>query len=139
MRKYWRQFFYCHKSEFSSYFIKKKRRGAAVKEECMAKNWKKRKLCRWMGLCLTVCILVISSLYTVCGAEPVIPVSVPVNTNIQAVCVHAPSAILMEASTGKILFEKEADEKRSPASVTKIMTLLLIFDVQYIHIRKCKK
>ena len=94
----------------------------------MAKNWKKRKLCRWMGLCLTVCILVISSLYTVCGAEPVIPVSVPVNTNIQAVCVHAPSAILMEASTGKILFEKEADEKRSPASVTKIMTLLLIFD-----------
>ena len=76
----------------------------------MAKNWKKRKLCRWMGLCLTVCILVISSLYTVCGAEPVIPVSVPVNTNIQAVCVHAPSAILMEASTGKILFEKEADE-----------------------------
>lgn len=128
MRKYWRQFFYCHKSEFSSYFIKKKRRGAAVKEECMAKNWKKRKLCRWMGLCLTVCILVISSLYTVCGAEPVIPVSVPVNTNIQAVCVHAPSAILMEASTGKILFEKEADEKRSPASVTKIMTLLLIFD-----------
>lgn len=128
MRKYWRQFFYCHKSEFSSYFIKKKRRGAAVKEECMAKNWKKRKLCRWMGLCLTVCILVISSLYTVCGAEPIIPVSVPVNTNIQAVCVHAPSAILMEASTGKILFEKEADEKRSPASVTKIMTLLLIFD-----------
>ena len=94
----------------------------------MAKNWKKRKLCRWMGLCLTVCILVISSLYTVCGAEPIIPVSVPVNTNIQAVCVHAPSAILMEASTGKILFEKEADEKRSPASVTKIMTLLLIFD-----------
>ena len=64
-----------------------------------------------MGLCLTVCILVISSLYTVCGAEPVIPVSVPVNTNIQAVCVHAPSAILMEASTGKILFEKEADGK----------------------------
>ena len=94
----------------------------------MAKNWEKRKLCKWMGLCLTVCILVISSLYTVCGAEPVIPVSVPVNTNIQAVCVHAPSAILMEASTGKILFEKEADEKRSPASVTKIMTLLLIFD-----------
>lgn len=94
----------------------------------MAKNWEKRKLCKWMGLCLTVCILVISSLYTVCGAEPVIPVSVPVNTNIQAVSVHAPSAILMEASTGKILFEKEADEKRSPASVTKIMTLLLIFD-----------
>lgn len=40
----------------------------------------------------------------------------------------APSAIVMEASTGTILYEKEADQKRPPASVTKIMTLLLIFD-----------
>lgn len=42
--------------------------------------------------------------------------------------VSAPSAILMEASTGKIIYEKDADTKRPPASVTKIMTLLLIFD-----------
>ena len=42
--------------------------------------------------------------------------------------VEAPSAILMEASTGEILYEKNADEQRSPASITKIMTLLLIFD-----------
>ena len=42
--------------------------------------------------------------------------------------IDTPSAILMEASTGKLLFEKDADEKRSPASVTKVMTLLLIFD-----------
>ncbi len=40
----------------------------------------------------------------------------------------APCAIVMEASTGTILYEKEADQKRPPASVTKIMTLLLIFD-----------
>lgn len=40
----------------------------------------------------------------------------------------APSAILMEASTGQIIYEKEADKKRPPASVTKVMTLLLIFD-----------
>lgn len=40
----------------------------------------------------------------------------------------APSALLMEASTGQILYEKEADVKRAPASVTKIMTLLLVFD-----------
>ena len=39
----------------------------------------------------------------------------------------APSAILLEASTGQVLFEKDADEERSPASITKIMTLLLIF------------
>lgn len=42
--------------------------------------------------------------------------------------VSAPSAILMEASTGKIIYEKDADTRRPPASVTKIMTLLLIFD-----------
>lgn len=42
--------------------------------------------------------------------------------------ISAPSVCLMEASTGKIVYEKNADEKRPPASVTKIMTLLLIFD-----------
>ena len=42
--------------------------------------------------------------------------------------VHAPSAILMEASTGQVLYEKSADEELPPASVTKIMTLLLTFD-----------
>lgn len=39
-----------------------------------------------------------------------------------------PSVILIEASTGKVIFEKNASERRSPASITKIMTLLLIFD-----------
>ena len=42
--------------------------------------------------------------------------------------ISAPSALLMEASTGQVLYEKDADSKRPPASVTKIMTLLLIFD-----------
>ncbi len=42
--------------------------------------------------------------------------------------ISAPSALLMEASTGQVVFEKDADSKRPPASVTKIMTLLLIFD-----------
>lgn len=40
----------------------------------------------------------------------------------------SPSAILMEASTGTVLFEKNPDEIRSPASITKIMTLLLAFE-----------
>ncbi len=39
-----------------------------------------------------------------------------------------PSALLMEASTGMVIYEKNADEPRNPASVTKIMTLILIFD-----------
>ncbi len=42
--------------------------------------------------------------------------------------VSAPSALLMEASTGQVIYEKDADTKRPPASVTKIMTLLIIFD-----------
>ena len=42
--------------------------------------------------------------------------------------VSAPSAILMEAGTGKILFEKNAHEHRPCASITKVMTLLLVFE-----------
>lgn len=42
--------------------------------------------------------------------------------------ISTPSAILMEASTGKVIYEKVADEQLPPASVTKVMTLLLIFD-----------
>lgn len=38
------------------------------------------------------------------------------------------AAILMEASSGSVILEKNADERRSPASITKIMTLILIFD-----------
>ncbi len=45
-----------------------------------------------------------------------------------ALDVEAPSAILMEASTGTVLFEKNAHERLRPASVTKVMTLLLIFE-----------
>lgn len=46
----------------------------------------------------------------------------------QGVEISAPSALLMEASTGQVIYEKDADTRRPPASVTKIMTLLLIFD-----------
>lgn len=42
--------------------------------------------------------------------------------------VSAETAVIMEASTGKVLYEKAADTQLPPASVTKIMTLLLIFD-----------
>lgn len=39
----------------------------------------------------------------------------------------SPSAVLMEAETGAVLFEKSAQEARTAASLTKLMTLLLIF------------
>jgi len=42
--------------------------------------------------------------------------------------ITSPSVIVMEASTGKVIYEKNAKEKRPPASVTKVMTMLLILD-----------
>ena len=42
--------------------------------------------------------------------------------------IAAPSAILMDAATGTILYEKNANERLSPASVTKVMTLLLVME-----------
>lgn len=44
------------------------------------------------------------------------------------VAISAPSAILIESSTGKVIYEENATERRSPASITKIMTLLLAFE-----------
>ena len=41
---------------------------------------------------------------------------------------YSKEAILVEASTGKVLYEKNSNEKRSPASMTKIMTLLLTME-----------
>lgn len=42
--------------------------------------------------------------------------------------ITAPSAILVEKSTGQVLYEKNPDERLRPASVTKIMTILLIME-----------
>ncbi len=42
--------------------------------------------------------------------------------------IEAPSYVLMEERTGKIICEKNAEERRSPASITKIMTMILVFD-----------
>ncbi len=42
--------------------------------------------------------------------------------------ITSPSAMVIEASTGQVIYEKNAQERRSPASITKIMTLLIIFD-----------
>ena len=49
----------------------------------------------------------------------------PVGAN---VTVSSPSVILIESSTGQVIYELNSTERRSPASITKIMTLLLIFE-----------
>lgn len=45
-----------------------------------------------------------------------------------AIDIAAPSAVLMEKFTGEVIYEKAAHERLPPASVTKIMTLLLIVE-----------
>ena len=66
-------------------------------------------------LCLAALIIVAGTLPTVTAlAAPVEP--------------QSPSAILIEAGTGKVLYEKNAREHRPIASMVKIMTLLLTFE-----------
>ena len=51
-----------------------------------------------------------------------------INVCAEPAAIEAPSAVLLESSTGKVIFEQNARERRSPASITKIMTLLLTFE-----------
>ena len=59
-----------------------------------------------------------------------IPVNVKGETQTPEPEISAKSAILMEASTGKILYEKDSQTPLPPASITKIMTILLIYENQ---------
>ena len=93
----------------------------------MCGKWKKR-LCPWL---LTVSLITASAVH----AGPLImqETEEPQNMeqesiNTEQTLINAPSGLLMEAETGTVIFEKDADTRRSPASVTKIMTLILIFD-----------
>lgn len=52
---------------------------------------------------------------------------IPVNAE-EDIVPNAKSAILIEASTGKVLYEKNVHEKFAPASMTKMMSLLLIME-----------
>lgn len=53
---------------------------------------------------------------------------IPVTVKAEELDLTAKSSILIEASTGEILSEKNSDEKLAPASMTKIMTMLLIME-----------
>ena len=72
------------------------------------KFWK-RALCLGLGI-----LLVISSM--------------PAANALSEEDLTAPSAVLMEASSGKALFEKNSHEVRPCASITKVMTLLLVME-----------
>lgn len=65
----------------------------------------------WMALLLSWCLVFMS----------VLPASA-------SVTISSPSVILIESSTGEVIYELNSTERRSPASITKIMTLLLAFE-----------
>ncbi len=50
------------------------------------------------------------------------------NVRAEEVAVDAPSVVLVESTTGQVIYAKNENEVLPPASVTKIMTLLLIFE-----------
>jgi len=52
----------------------------------------------------------------------------PYFVSAETLAANAKSSIMIEESTGKVLFENNADERRAPASMTKVMTLLLIME-----------
>lgn len=71
-------------------------------------------------------------LITFCFAFIIVLLNVDVNAkendNDVTLDIESPSVILMEAGSGKVLYEKDADTPRRPASVTKLMTMLLAFE-----------
>ena len=77
-------------------------------------------------ICITLMITLIFS-HCVCGTE---------NKDEKQDKISAKSYVLMEASSGKIIKSQNETQKLSPASITKIMTLILIFDE--IHSGKLK-
>ncbi|MEG0048300.1 MAG: D-alanyl-D-alanine carboxypeptidase family protein [Clostridia bacterium] len=80
----------------------------------MKKTWKLR-----LGAYLLV-LLILPAFNTTAYATP-LEEGTPI-------AVASPAAMLVEAGTGTVIFEKNADEKRQAASITKLMTLLLCFE-----------
>ena len=81
----------------------------------MCGTYKRQAGRRWAALAMGLWFAVLQWIY----------IEIPVQAQVE---IAAPSAILMEASTGQVLYELNATERRCPASITKIMTLLLTFE-----------
>mgnify|MGYP001633456871 CR=1 FL=1 len=78
-----------------------------------------------MKLRLTLFFVCLSAfLFTISGSA----LAEEKTTSGSAVDISAVSAVLIEGSTGDIIYEKDKDKELVPASITKIMTLTLIFE-----------
>lgn len=87
--------------------------------------------------CFLLCLLTMfTTSFNVSGADRLVKEEEGIVVNNSAVQspsaenlpveIHAKSAVLMEVSSGEVLLQYNADEKLFPASVTKIMTILLV-------------
>ena len=95
---------------------------------------------RFLSLTLSLCFILIFSLSvsatekTVSSECDITDLEVPLSETAETSAVgtvldiKAKSAVLLEPNTGKILYEQNADEPLPPASITKIMSLLLVME-----------
>lgn len=91
-----------------------------------------------LSLFLSACVLLFFNVSvfakTVSSECDIKDVALPIDTSVSdavigtALDIKAKSAILIEANTGEILYEMNADQKLPPASITKIMSLLLVME-----------
>lgn len=68
------------------------------------------------------------AIFLLCGVFLVLLVVPALAVGEEELTLAAPAAVLMEASTGQVLYEKDAHTQRPCASITKVMTLCLTFD-----------
>lgn len=88
----------------------------------------KRLLSLLLGLTLTVSALFFGSGSVLANPAEAAAENEQTPADTSALSISAPSALLMEAESGTVIYEKNPHEILRPASITKIMTLLLIFD-----------
>lgn len=83
---------------------------------------------KFLSFCLVLCVILSLFSFNISGEEAVAVAEnggAVVDTRLD---IKAKSVILMEANTGKILYEDNADEVLPPASITKVMSLLLVME-----------
>ena len=64
----------------------------------------------------------------ICGILLSLVVLIPFNISAMELATSASSVIVMEPTTGEIIYERNSHERRHPASMTKIMTMLLVME-----------
>ncbi|MGN0989355.1 MAG: D-alanyl-D-alanine carboxypeptidase, partial [Eubacteriales bacterium] len=73
----------------------------------------------------TLALTMLFALALPCAADSGEDSTVPTTVTEAAITTTGKSSVLMEFSTGEVLYENNKDERLPPASVTKVMTMLL--------------